>query len=540
MGHVILRAIFILALAVGMLAGVDKTAHACSCIIGDPRTRLEEADAALIGRLISHTEPQRNSQGGLSSATLVTWTFEVETAVKGEFGSHVEIKSPWGGPSCGFEVPEGEPVGLFLRQGDDGSWRGGLCGQIDPDVLLRAAEPLPPPDGSGPIAFLLGGRFGEARMMALDALGRTLAYGWGEGPTAGISMCPGEAHAVEVYGDIQNPRVGARDLRTFESVSDAAIGDLDFTANPTGQQYGWNTTIRTNSFGGVLCLDEEGKDFVFFATPPASEAESLVVRVTDGTATVLWRGIASNAAFVPGSPFAYLSTSDVEHRILELDLESAETRQVAAAPAEAGEELRTLAVSPGGERVAVVATKRPSSSYSRAARLIVAYMSNNPVTVLDKLLKNEEFYGDILWPDDETLAVVPSTGEVGIQVFDASLNEISSWTSSPSVGNPVVVDDVVYGTQWGAVASAPLDTGPFSKLREFDSREFWSFTAVPGEVHVTPQEAPRQQPTEPQSQDTADIAPESNGSSTWLMSAGISVGVVTLLYLVARWGRRRG
>ena len=50
--------------------------------------------------------------------------------------------------SCGFEVRIGERIGVLLRE--DGGWRSGLCSQLDADVLLRAAAPLPTPTSDGP------------------------------------------------------------------------------------------------------------------------------------------------------------------------------------------------------------------------------------------------------------------------------------------------------------------------------------------------------------------------------------------------------
>ena len=53
--------------------------------------------------------------------------------------------------SCGFEVRIGERIGVLLRE--DGGWRSGLCSQLDADVLLRAAAPLPTPSCRGMRVF---------------------------------------------------------------------------------------------------------------------------------------------------------------------------------------------------------------------------------------------------------------------------------------------------------------------------------------------------------------------------------------------------
>jgi hypothetical protein len=151
-------------------------AHACTCAArGDPRERLAAADGAFIGNLVSRRET--GPLGSIiSTGRDVIYTFEVAEAFKGDIGRQVEVHSAASGASCGFEVPPGEPIGVLL-EGGNGTWRSGLCGQIEPDKLRTAAAPLPAPDGQPPAALVVGGGFGEARLLVLDRHARTLAYG---------------------------------------------------------------------------------------------------------------------------------------------------------------------------------------------------------------------------------------------------------------------------------------------------------------------------------------------------------------------------
>ena len=71
--------------------------------------------------------------------------------------------------SCGFEVRIGERIGVLLRE--DGGWRSGRCSQLDADVLLRAAVPLPTPTSDGPAAVVIGLRWRERSFVSLDASG---------------------------------------------------------------------------------------------------------------------------------------------------------------------------------------------------------------------------------------------------------------------------------------------------------------------------------------------------------------------------------
>lgn len=67
---------------------------------------------------------------------------------------------------------------------------------VEPEssVPSGVADPLslPGPDGRGPVALLVGGRFGPARTLALDVEGRTLAYGTGAGRVREFGM-PGRS-----------------------------------------------------------------------------------------------------------------------------------------------------------------------------------------------------------------------------------------------------------------------------------------------------------------------------------------------------------
>ena len=145
------RLFLVVLLAGGVVVSAGEAALACSCAVGDPASRLAESDAAFVGRLISSAEPVPDSEGNISTGDPVAWVFEVEEAVKGDLETPLTVMSPWSGASCGFEVRIGERIGVLLRE--DGGWRSGLCSQLDADVLLRAAAPLPTPSCRGMRVF---------------------------------------------------------------------------------------------------------------------------------------------------------------------------------------------------------------------------------------------------------------------------------------------------------------------------------------------------------------------------------------------------
>ena len=93
--------------------------------------------------------------------------------------------------------------------------------------MLEAAEPLPTPTGSGPVALLVGGSYGTMRMVALDAQGRVLAYGPGEGEAYALAVCP----VPSVWSKASSSRptkaaysIEVRDLRTMAVVAKLAPG----------------------------------------------------------------------------------------------------------------------------------------------------------------------------------------------------------------------------------------------------------------------------------------------------------------------------
>ena len=181
-----LLACVVVVVAASLAAGVEP-ARACSCALPDPRETLARGDGAFVGTLVSRRQVDQH-------AVLL---FSVERALKGSIGGTVEVSTASNGAACGLEAPVGTRVGLVLeRRG--GAWHGYLCWQFAPEELLAAALPLPPPNGRGPVALIVGGEFGDVRLMALDARGRTLAYGRGGGRAGLVSVCPGKLRLAEL------------------------------------------------------------------------------------------------------------------------------------------------------------------------------------------------------------------------------------------------------------------------------------------------------------------------------------------------------
>ena len=291
-------------------------AHACTCATGgDPRERLAGADGAFIGTLVSRRET--GPVGSIiSTGRDVIYTFEVAEAFKGDIDRQVEVHSAAYGASCGFEVPPGEPIGVLL-EGGNGTWRSGLCGQIEPDKLRTAAAPLPAPDGQPPAALVVGGGFGEARLLALDRHARTLAYGYGAGDTTQLSVCPDGNRILELVRDHPKPsRLALRKLPDLRLVWE----------RPLPRQ---PASVYADS---LRCLSGNGSAYVFASNggDPRWSPPATLLRVSPTTTTVLYRGTARSIAF--GPDVAYLNAGRWGEQIGRIDLRSGQLTPVTHRP----------------------------------------------------------------------------------------------------------------------------------------------------------------------------------------------------------------
>jgi hypothetical protein len=115
------------ALVVLALVGAGA-AQACVCVDQPLDQRLEEADAAVVARLVGVRE-------GQSFPPQRVLTFEVDQHVKGDVGETFDVDSlP---PSdCALEVAENVPVGLLLTQGPAGEWQGTTCSVVSAGELV--------------------------------------------------------------------------------------------------------------------------------------------------------------------------------------------------------------------------------------------------------------------------------------------------------------------------------------------------------------------------------------------------------------------
>jgi hypothetical protein len=329
--------LLLLGLVGGLVVLSAQPSSACSCGGGYPRDALETADAAFTGSLIRREEP-RLENGLLNLGQVVTWTFRVDQPLKGAIGPRIDVESPLDGAACGLEVEVGEEAGLLLWK-EGGRWHSNLCAKVDPELLIRASGPLPAADGAGPVRLLVGGSLGEARTIALDSAGRTLAYGFGEGRTGHISVCPGSERVAEVASDYSHPApadlaIAVRVLPTLTIEWETKI-----EAPP-------NHMPRPFSATGLSCRNRAGTDLLVATHFRGRKPYGAIVRFRNGEVGTVYRGPADWVSFAPGN-LAYVSGG---RKVFAVDLHTGKAKHVPQAPLGTG----PFAVSPDGDGLAAV------------------------------------------------------------------------------------------------------------------------------------------------------------------------------------------
>lgn len=437
-----------------------------SCMPPDPRGQLAEADAAFIGTLDEVGVPlPMPLDDGNGFIPLAPFRFSVERWLKGDLGGpSVEIFSTTG-TSADFSFAVGTRIGVLVHI-EDGRPTSGGCLTFDPDVLIAAAAPIPEPDGSGPAALIVGGDFGSGRLVSLDANGRVLAYGPGDGATGSISMCPGRRLLVETSWSPM-AEAGA-DIVVRDAASLEVLRELDSNNLFAGAD---------GSAGAVSCLDADA-DRIAASVPGVGVvtigSESSVV--TDGT--VQW------VMFVEGGALFRAEMKGQSGGLQFLDLENGAMHTIhefATSPDAIGD-IQATVVSPDGTRVAIVdwLDGRPTHD------LTIRSLADGAIAVRTTFPSHLGIT-TALWADDETLAVFSyGSGEEGaptdglvrlVRARDgAEIGRWRGWTIDPRL----IADGVILGIDDGHLVAAPVAGGNPRAVFTFDGLLIGPVVAQPG------------------------------------------------------------
>jgi len=126
----------------------------------------------------------------------VEMTFQVDEEFKGDLGDTVVIRTPGTGAQCGLGGGVGSRMALFANEEED-HLTSSLGLQVSDSIMREVTSPFPAPDGRGDARLVIGGSFGETRVLALDRAGRILGYGYGEGDVQELSICPDEKFLID-------------------------------------------------------------------------------------------------------------------------------------------------------------------------------------------------------------------------------------------------------------------------------------------------------------------------------------------------------
>lgn len=421
--------------AVSLAAAVEP-ARACSCIPPDPWSYLERADGAFVGRLVSRREADRGR---------AVLTFSVERAVKGRIGQTVEVTTANNGAACGIETSVGQRIGLFLMREGDG-WVGHLCWQVAPEDLLAAAA-LPAPNGKGPVALFVRGRFGPARLIALDAKGNTLSYGMGAGRVVESSVCPGGRRVAELVGLERQTSmsyvVAVRELPTLRLIREQRLRNRYFDTS----------ALRCANPGGEQII-------VFRGSGPDLERRARLLRITPAKTTTIWQGMAWYATMT--KRVAYTQVFDRDGTtIVAVNLRTGRATNLGTVPVFGAYE---LAANPAGTRLAGDAFEEGCRA-SPCAHLLVVDLERRPISLRTIPLPTE--FGPHLWLRNDRFAYFAG-GEV--LIFTPSLRistRFSGWhaSSTARVGSTLVGIG-----RYGRLLRAKLPAGPVRVIRRLPGR----------------------------------------------------------------------
>lgn len=425
------------AVACVALAVWADLAVACSCADVDERDRLESGEKAIIGRVVAERAIDADRQE-------FAYRVRVERSVGVRLSGEIELRLVDFG-ACGTPVV-GRREGIFIRR-RSGSWSSDGCSIVKGSAMERALRSYRRPTGAGHAALLAAGSFGNARLMALDTRGRVLGYGFGEGETWAVSVCPGAGRSTELVVGPRAVSVAVRDLRTLDVVRSATL--------PV-------RTMRLDIGRDVPlhCADADGTAHVAMADYIRRTRfdRMRIFRVDAAGVRRVATLEGSNAALGPGS--AYVGRYG--EAIVDVDLASGATRSVTAAR---GPDL--LSLSPDGARLAF---------YDRDELRVVN------VATGEERSRKVRYGGATKWLDAERL-LFRSSGTA--LVYDTELRRLRRYPFVRMYGQAHVAERL-YGSNGYRLRTLDLASGRKRTVASLTDRGIIDLVGVPERPLIEP------------------------------------------------------
>jgi hypothetical protein len=437
MYRVVTRGLAVVAvMGVALVVSVDLAA-ACSCADVDERDRLEAGEKAIIVRVLE--ERALDDQG-----QRFAYRVRIERSVGVRLSGEIELRLLDFG-ACGEPVV-GRRQGIFIRR-RAGGWASYGCSIVPGSALARALRPYRRPVGSGRVALLAGGSFGDARVMALDARGRLLGYGFGQGETRAISVCPGAGRSVELVATPRAISVAVRDLRTLAVIRSAALPVRSWTFDP-----GRTTPLH--------CADADGTAHV---------AVGDYIRRTRFDRMRIFRVDAAGV-----------------HRVATLEGSTAALGSGAAYVGRYGEAIFAVDLATGAaRRLTAVRGPEPMAVSPDGARL--AFYDSDRLRVLDVATGQERsrrirYGGAIEWLDAQRLLFRASGTAL---VFDTDLNRLRRYPFVRMYGQAHVAGRL-YGSARYRLRALDLETGRKLGVASLTDRGIVDLAGVPEQPFIEP------------------------------------------------------
>lgn len=498
-------------IAIAVTPVLASPARACSCATPMDLTEwVDGSEAVFVGSLI-----EKRPAGNGAFAQESIYVFEVEEWVKGDAGDVIEVRSASDGAGCGFEFWDPDQrVGAAIHE-ENGQLHGGLCSQIDPDVLLAAVEgPTPSSTGIGHLVAAHG--WSSTRLTILDEVGAYVAdlsppgeqVDW-DG-TQGLEACPGGDMMIQWT----QTRVVVWDLATLDAVASHEVTAAD------GYPVIRDASCRAPDASSIWVVG-------------AHEFEASLLEVVGGTSSLL---TLSGDQFSIGIDFV-MSQPHHEGDATWVDIETGDETRITETPPD---ELRSISVAPHpSERLVALVETVFNEGGPVAATLSIV---DETGTRVDKFEIPWETYSP-MWLDDDRVAVKAYNYDDWEQsfgfVFDLSTGEmieIEGWDAEYTIAD----GDTLYGVNGGDIMTSDPTTRTIERLVTLPTQSAGPLVLLDDAPEVNVTTTPTTPVREPEPTTPPLVAPELPGASDsvdgyqWVAGGAIAIFLGLLFWLSRR------
>lgn len=491
-------------------------AEACSCASpGHLGEWVDESEAVFVGTMVEKIDGGQDPFGGPGAI----YVFEVETWVKGDLGDVIEVHSSVDGAACGFEFWDQDMrTGAAIYE-ENGVLNGGLCSQVDPDVLLAAMEG-PTPSATGIPKLIVSNGWSSTRLSVLDDVGNhvtDLIPPVDEPEFSGtqfLKACPGGEYVAQ----LTTSHVVVWDTATLEVATIHDIGQ---------SQTAWPTDLA--------CLNSDATSIQVFYT---GDTSSTLVQVAPEHEEIAQ--ISGVNGFIGHGFVVYQKGHDGDAVMLDLET-GVETPLTSKAP----NSLVGIypAPHPTEPLVAIVETRYPADG--GPTQTVLNVFDDRGELVFNRDIADGEGYSPT-WLTDDSVGLIAYTytddlTETAAYIYDLAGGEdlvIEDWS-----GWTLAVDEgYLLGVEAGTIVTADLETGELGELVTIPSQEAGPLLVVNSDTAVEPVTTTTAVAAEPESTTPPLVAAEPGDDDAidyrWLAGGALIFFIGILAWLTVRKPRQ--